>query len=180
MILYKFKHIKKTVSRFSGMNNEPKDEVEFYLLKSMWVMMLAEFEGIIKDEIEEYIDKIKLLPIEKIHICLLVQNFYGDSKEQLNVNEILNVYKKNRSDITYKNFTKDRKPKNKSHAIESLFNSLGIFFSEEENIIIKKIDGITSTRDSIAHGNSSINITKKELTNSMKVLSNAYYMKVKS
>ncbi|WP_061222949.1 HEPN domain-containing protein [Leptospira weilii] len=176
MITTNFEQIKKIIARFSGKNGEPIDEVEFYQLKSMWVMMVSEFEGVLKDGVEQYIDNIKLLPMEKIHICLLLQNFYGNSKELLNVSEILHVYKKDKAEITYKNFTKDQKPKNKSHSIESLFNSLGLFFSNEEIIMIKQIDGISSTRDSIAHGNTSINITKSELEKSMNKLAYAYDM----
>ncbi|MCW7483206.1 MAE_28990/MAE_18760 family HEPN-like nuclease [Leptospira kanakyensis] len=176
MIAQKFIEVEHTISGFTGTNGEPADDKEFYILKSMWVMMMSEFEGSVKDEVEIYIDKIKLKPINQIHICLLLKNFYGDSAEPLSIDNILGVYKRQTNEITYKNFTKDRKPKNKSHSIENLFNSLGLFFTEDEKILLKIIDGISSTRDAIAHGDRSISITKSELESSIGKLKEAFQM----
>ena len=64
MLVKRLKNIQKILKDFTGKNGEPKYEKELYILKSMWVMMLSEFEGIIKDIIEHHIDNIKKIPIE--------------------------------------------------------------------------------------------------------------------
>jgi len=62
MLTSRFKNIKKILKDFTGKNGEPKNNKEFYVLKSMWVMMCAEFEGSLKDSVENYIDCIKTKP----------------------------------------------------------------------------------------------------------------------
>jgi len=151
------------VSKFTGNNNEPSGKVEIYILKSMWVMMLSEFEGRIKELVESHIDDVKKLDINDIHICLLLQHFSSDKDGGMNVKDVISVFKKNPKDISYGKFTQDYKPKYKFKPIEKLFNTLGVFFSDSEETTLKKLDSIASTRDSIAHGDSNVAITKNEL-----------------
>jgi len=163
MIVQRAQNIVNIVNQFQGANSEPSNESEFYILKSMWIMMLSEFEGSIKDLVESYIDDVKKENINDIHICLLLQHFYSKSEKNISISNVVTVYKKNPSEINYKNFTRDYKPKYKSDAVEKLFNTLGIFFSPPELSKLKMLDGIASTRDSIAHGDTNVQITKKEL-----------------
>ncbi len=156
-------NITDVVSKFTGENNEPSGEVEAYILKSMWVMMLSEFEGNIKDLVELHIDNVKKLDINEIHICLLLQHFLSDKEGRMNVKDVISVFKKDPQKISYSKFTRDYKPKYKFKPIEKLFNSLGVFFSDSDERMLKKLDGIASTRDSIAHGDRSVAITKQEL-----------------
>lgn len=155
--------ILSVLNSFSGRDGEPKDDSEKYILNSMWVMMMSEFEASVKTKVEKYIDSIKRNNISDIHVCLLVKNFYGKKDIELTINKIVNLYKKNTSDISYENFTRDRVPKYKSQAIEKLFNSLGLFFSDEEKTQLDILNGLASTRDSIAHGDIGIQITRNEL-----------------
>ncbi|MBU3924337.1 hypothetical protein KJ854_00190 [Patescibacteria group bacterium] len=68
---------------FTGKNGEPKNDKELYVLKSMWVMMCAEFEGSLKDLVENYIDFVKRKKnIKDMHVCFLLQNFYGNKEEK--------------------------------------------------------------------------------------------------
>ena len=151
------------ISIFDGRDGEPSNSSQIYILKSMWIMMLSEFEGSIKDLVELYIDRIKGKNISDIHICLLLQNFHAKSKDNITINNVISSYKKNPRDINYANFTRDYKAKYKSSSVEKLFNTLGIFFSPQELIKLKMLDGIASTRDSIAHGDTNVQITKIEL-----------------
>jgi hypothetical protein len=151
------------VSTFTGREGEPGNEVESYMLKAMWLMMLSEFEASVKQKAENYIDRIKEKEISEIHICLLVRNFHGNSEDELTINKIVSCYKKNPREINYRNFTQDRVPKYKTKAVEKLFNNMGIFFTEDECILLSVLDSVASTRDSIAHGNIGIEITRKQL-----------------
>ena len=119
----------------------------------MWVMLCAEFEGSVKNMVESYIDSIKKdKNIEDMHICFLLQNFYGNKeKEEFTIQNIVSLFKREKIDINYTNFTKNKKATYKSYSVEFLFNSLGIFFNEAELITLKLLDGIASTRDSISH-----------------------------
>jgi hypothetical protein len=155
--------ISSVLSTFTGRDGEPKDERESYVLKSMWLMMLSEFEASIKEIAESYIDTVRLKDISEIHICLLVRHFYGNSEEELTLNKVLSCYKRNPKDISYRNFTQDRVPKYKSQAVEKLFNNMGIFFEEEEHISLAILNSVASTRDSIAHGDIGVEITRAEL-----------------
>jgi len=150
---------------FTGRDGEPQEHNELYILKSMWLMMLSEFEASIKAKVERYIDRIKSNNISDIHVCLLVRNFFGNSSEDLTLNKIVSYYKKNPSDITYSNFTRDRIPKYKTDSVVKLFSHLGIFFSEAEHANLLILNSIASTRDSIAHGDIGVQITRKELEN---------------
>lgn len=151
------------LSRFTGRDGEPSGDAETYILKAMWLMMLSEFEASVKIIVENYIDKIKTRDISNIHICLLSRNFLGDKQDELTLNKIVSFYKKNPQEISYRNFTQDRVPKYKTPAIEKLFNNLGIFFDESELTSLSILDSIASTRDSIAHGDIGVQITRSEL-----------------
>ncbi len=155
--------ILEILSAFTGRDGEPKNESESYMLKAMWLMMLSEFEASVKQIAENYIDEIKKKDISDIHICLLARNFFGNTEEELTLNKVVSCYKKNPKDINYRNFTQDRVPKYKSQAVEKLFNNMGVFFVENEHILLSVLDSVASTRDSIAHGNIGVEITKKQL-----------------
>ncbi len=159
------------LSTFTGREGEPKNESESYTLKAMWLMMLSEFEASVKQKAENYIDKIKKRDIADIHICLLTRNFYGNSEEELTLNKVVSCYKKNPKEINYRNFTQDRVPKYKSQAVEKLFNSMGIFFIEDEHTLLTVLDSMASTRDSIAHGDIGVEITRKQLEEQLRQLS---------
>src|SRR3989338_10784712 len=140
MLTSRFKNIKKILKDFTGKNGEPKNNKEFYVLKSMWVMMCAEFEGSLKDSVENYIDCIKTKnDIKDMLVCFLLQNFHGnkDEKNEFSIKEIMGLFKNKKSDINYLNFTKNKKATYKSYAVEHLFNSLGIFLKGEEIINLK-------------------------------------------
>ncbi|NQY37848.1 MAG: hypothetical protein HRT37_23425 [Alteromonadaceae bacterium] len=164
------------VNQFEGENSEPSNESEFYILKSMWIMMLSEFEGSIKDLVESHIDHVKEQNISDIHVCLLLQNFYSNSNENITISNVITVYKKDPSKISYRNFTRDYKPKYKTEAVEKLFNTLGVFFSPSEITTLKMLDGIASTRDSIAHGDTNVQITKRELEDRLSDLQVVFHL----
>lgn len=151
------------LSTFTGREGEPKNESESYTLKAMWLMMLSEFEASVKEKAENYIDQIKKRDIADIHICLLIRNFYGNSQKELTLDRVIDCFKKNPRDISYRNFTQDRVPKYKSQAVKKLFNNMGVFFTEDEEIQLTVLDSVASTRDSIAHGDIGIQITRKQL-----------------
>lgn len=151
------------VSNFTGRDGEPQGDAEIYTLKAMWLMMLSEFEASIKNKVENYIDEVKKKDISDISVCLLIRNFTGNKEEMLTPHKIVSFYKKSPSEISYLNFTKDRVPKYKAKAVETLFNYLGIFFDEEELTSLSVLDSIASTRDSIAHGDFGVQITRKQL-----------------
>ena len=176
MLSFKLKIIKKVVKKFTGKDGEPLDEIERYILKSMWVMLMSEFEASIKDVVELYIDKIKKSKkVSEMHACFLIQNFYGNKEsEDLTVEKILGLYNKRKVDITYLNFTRNKKVKYKHEHVKKLFNSLGIFFTEKEDVKIKLLDGIASTRDSIAHGDYSVSVTSKQLLENIKTVTEIY------
>ncbi|MEY8215963.1 MAG: HEPN domain-containing protein [Colwellia sp.] len=163
--------ILEVIDGFTGTDGEPRGDGERYVLKSMWLMMMSEFEAVIKTKVENYIDVVKQRDINDIHVCLLTRNFFGDKKEALTLNRIISFYKKNPTQISYANFTRDRVPKYKSEAVIKLFNNLGIFFDEEESISISFLDGIAQTRDAIAHGDTNVAITRSELQNNITILS---------
>lgn len=155
--------IEEILNNFTGRDGEPNGDSEIYILKSMWLMMLSEFEASIKSIAENYIDSIKSKDINDIHICLLIRNFHGNKEEELTLNKITSFYKKNVSDISYRNFTQDRVPKYKSEAVSKLFSYLGIFLNDDEILQLADLDSAASTRDSIAHGDFNIQITRTEL-----------------
>ena len=155
---------------FTGRDGEPKGDSETYTLKAMWVMMLSEFEASIKNKVENYIDEVKKKDISDIHVCLLIRHFFGNKQEELTLNKIISFYKHNPTDINYRNFTRDRVPKYKTKEVERLFNSLGLFFTKDELTSLSILDSIASTRDSIAHGDVSVQITRKELENQLQNL----------
>lgn len=164
------------LNTFTGRDGEPENDTESYILKSMWLMMLSEFEASLKSKAENYLDGIKQKNISDIHICLLTRNFWGDKEEELTLNKIIAFYKKNPDDISYRNFTQDRVPKYKAPAVEKLFNSLGIFFEVEERTSLTILDSIASTRDSIAHGDFGIQITRREIEQQLENLVNLLNM----
>jgi len=158
---------------FTGLNGEPKGNQEIYLLKAMWVMLLSEFESSLKDTVEEYIDRIKTQPVENIHFCVLLNSFIK-TDEELTIGKMVNLYKKDPSKISYENFTRNKKPKNKKASIEKMYNSLGIFFSENELERLKYLDSLCSTRDSIAHGDTNVSITCSELRRNIEEIIHLY------
>ena len=168
--------ITNILNTFSGRDGEPSSDSEIYILKSMWLMMLSEFEASIKDIVENYIDIIKNNDIKDINVCLLVRNFHGNKEEELTLPKIISFYKKSVSDISYRNFTRDRVPKYKSKPIENLYNNLGLFFEDNEQSQLSILDGIASTRDSIAHGDLGVQITKRELLDQLNNLENLLIM----
>lgn len=155
--------IEDILSKFTGRDGEPNGNSEIYILKSMWLMMLSEFEASIKNIVENYIDQVKRKDINDIHVCLLVRNFHGNKENELTLNKITSFYKKDASDISYKNFTQDRVPKYKAGAVSKLFDYLGVFLDENEILSLSDLDSVASTRDSIAHGDFNVQITKTEL-----------------
>ncbi len=179
MLISRLKNIQQVLKSFTGLDGEPGNEREKYLLNSMWVMLCAEFEGSIRDKVEEYIDLIKRKKeVKDMHVCFLLQNFYGskNEKKEFTIGEILGVYKRDKSKINNLNFTKNRKVRNKSFSIKNLFNSLGIFFNSQENTKLKLLDGISSTRDSIVHGDYEISITRKQLEENIKTIKDIFRM----
>lgn len=155
--------ILEVLNSFTGRDGEPRSDREVYTLKAMWIMMMSEFEACIKSKVENYIDKVKLNDIKDIHVCLLTRNFFGNKNEELTLSKIISFYKEDTSNITYKNFTRDQVPKYKSKAIEKLFNNLGIFLDPADHSSILILDSMASTRDAIAHGDTQVAITRKEL-----------------
>jgi len=176
MIEGRTQQIASIVGGFTGRYGEPGNDQERYILKSMWVMMLSEFEGSIRVLVEEYITEIKSKPINEIHVCLLLQNFHSDSKENFTINDIIDVYKKTTNEISYRNFTRNNKPKYNSDSVEKLFNTLGLFFTQEENLSLKMLNGITTTRNAIAHGDHNVEITKSELESKLEDILNIFNM----
>ena len=157
--------IEQILQMFTGRDGEPGNAQETYILKSMWLMMLSEFESSVKSLAEAYIDEVKRRDISDIHVCLLVRNFHGNTEDALTLNKVVACYKRNPNEINYSNFTKDKVPKYKSAAVVKLFNNLGIFFTDIEEQSLAILNSIASTRDSIAHGDLGVQITKRELEN---------------
>ena len=178
MLNKRLENISSVLKSFTGKNGEPKNDKEKYILNSMWVMLCSEFEGSIKDLVESYIDSVKQkINIKDMHICFLMQNFYGNKMDdKFTVGQIMGLFNKKKDQITYSNFTRDKKIKNKSFSVENLFNSLGIFFEDDEKTKLKLLDGIASTRDSIVHGDHGISITRKQLEDSIKTINDIYQM----
>lgn len=179
MLTQRIKNIQTILKDFTGKNGEPRDDKEFYILKSMWTMLCAEFEGSLKDLVEKYIDSVKKnKDIKDMHVCFLLQNFYGDNEEknEFSIREVMKLFKRKKADINYFNFTKNKKATYKSHSVEYLFNSLGIFFKDKEISELKLLDGGASTRDSISHGDRLILITRKQLENNIPIIKNIYKM----
>ncbi|MBI4599430.1 hypothetical protein HY732_00735 [Candidatus Uhrbacteria bacterium] len=179
MSISRIENIQQVLESFTGTDGEPANELEKYLLNSMWVMLCAEFEGAVKDKVEEYIDLTKRnKAVKDMHICFLLQNFYGSNpdKEKFTIGEILGVYEKDKSGIDYSNFTRNKKARNKSFSIKNHFNSLGIFFIIHENTALKLLDGISSTRDSIVHGDHEISTTRKQLEENISTIKDIFKM----
>lgn len=155
------------LSNFTGRDGEPNTESESYILKAMWLMMLSEFEASIKSKVENYIDEIKKKDISDIHICLLIKHFYKGKEEALTPSKIVSFYKRHASEISYRYFTGDRVPKYKTQAVIGLLDNLGIFLIDEEQTLLSVLNSIASTRDSIAHGDFDVQITRRELENKL-------------
>lgn len=166
----------EVLNSFTGRSGEPRGDAERYILKSMWLMMMSEFEASIKNKVENYIDIVKLRDIKDIHVCLLTRNFFGESEDALTLSKIVSYYKKNVNHIEYKNFTRDRVPKYKSAAVEKLFNNMGIFLDAEEKTLVGMLDGMASTRDAIAHGDTNVAITRQELQTNLTTLNDILTM----
>lgn len=164
------------LSNFHGRDGEPENSTESYTLKAMWLMMLSEFEANIKAKVENHIDEIRKMDIADIHVCLLIKHFFGGKEGELTPSKIVSFYKRSASEITYRYFTGDKVPKYKAQAVTKLFNNLGIFLTEEEESLLSELDSAASTRDSIAHGDFDIQITRRELEEKLDNLSVALNM----
>lgn len=179
MLVKRFKNIQKVLKDFAGKDGEPKNSKEFYILKSMWTMLCAEFEGSLKDLVESHIESVKKKKdIKNMHVCFLLQNFYGNKEEknEFTKGEIMGLFKRKKAGINNENFTRNKKPTYKAFSVEFLFNSLGIFFTDKEIANLKLLDGIASTRDSISHGDYQISITRKQLEDNIPIVTNIYKM----
>jgi|SRR5680860_850262 len=179
MLILRLKNIQKILKKFTGVNGEPKNDEEQYILKAMWVMLCAEFEGSIKDLVENYIDSVKKAKkVEDMHICFLLQGYYGKSEEKgkLAKKNIFQLFKIKKEEINRNNFINNKKAIYKQEAIEDLFNSLGIFFTKKEITMLKQLDSIASSRDSISHGDKLISITRKELEDNIPIVKKIYNM----
>ena len=139
-------------------------------------MMASEFEASVKLKAENYIDKIKKKDISDIHICLLATHFLGNSEKKITLKKIVSCFKEDPKKINYRNFTEDRTPKYKPEHVEKLFNNMGIFFSKDEGTLLRVLDSIASTRDSIAHGNTGVEITRKQLEGQLESLEEVVQM----
>jgi hypothetical protein len=168
--------IRAVLSNFLGRDGEPENPTESYILKAMWLMMLSEFEADIKTKVENHIDEIRKMDISDIHVCLLIKHFFGGKEDNLTPSKIVSFYKRSASEISYQYFTGDRVPKYKAQAVTKLFNNLGIFLTEEDEILLSELNSAASTRDSIAHGDFDIQITRKELEEKLDNLSVALNM----
>jgi len=178
MLTSRLKNIQQVLKIFTG-DGEPHNDREKYILNSMWVMLFSEFEGSIKDLAENYINfVIKKKSVKDMHVCFLLQNFYGNKKDkdEFTKAEIMGLFKREKSKISISNFTRNKKPTYKSFTVEHLFNSLGVFLKEQEKTNLKLLDGIASTRDSISHGDYHVSITRKELEESIKTVKKIYKM----
>jgi hypothetical protein len=151
------------LSTFSGREGEPENPVQSYTLKAMWLMMLSEFEASIKAKVDNHIDEVRKLDISDIHVCLLIRHFYKGKEGDLTPSKIVSFYKRSANEISYQFFTGDKVPKYKAQAVTKLFDNLGLFLTEEESILLSELDSAASTRDSIAHGDFDIQITRREL-----------------
>lgn len=179
MLTPRLKNIQNILKGFTGVDGEPKNDKEVYILKAMWVMLCAEFEGSIKDLVESYIDSVKTKKsVKDMHVCFLLQNFFGNKEEknEFSISEMIGLFKKKKSEINYNNFTRNKKPTYKQFSVERLFNSLGVFFTEKEITTLKLLDGIASTRDSISHGDKLISITRKQLEANIPTVRKIYNM----
>lgn len=196
MVAHKFSSIRKIID-FQNSNNEPHTDDEKYILRAMWVMMMAEFEGSIKEIAENYITKIKKLSIDGINPCILLTHFSGEIYEEgtqkrkfpdnpieklSKIYELHDGYNQNNitnknliEEIDYKKFTKDEKPKYKFKEIIKLFNSLGIFFNYDEKLQLLKLESMGEIRNSIAHGDT-VEITANELRENLTHLENIFKM----
>lgn len=164
------------LSTFKGREGEPANSIESYTLKAMWLMMLSEFEASIKSKVENHIDEIRKLDISDVHVCLLINHFYNGKEEELKPSKIVSFYKRNASEITYRYFTGDKVPKYKAQAVIKLFDNLGIFLTEEEESLLTELSSAASTRDSIAHGDFNVQITRRELEDKLDKLGVALNM----
>ena len=117
MIKHRINHIRTIIGTFTGKDGEPKDDLEFYILKSMWIMMLSEFEGSLKDLVESYIDEVKNMKIKDINVCVLLQPFFPN-KENFTMENVIKIYKEDPKKITYLNFTRNKQVRYKSGAVQ--------------------------------------------------------------
>jgi hypothetical protein len=166
MINEQLEGIKKVLATFdNNKNGEPASDVEVYVLKSLWVMLCAEFEGCIKEMVYDYVEKIKdVKDILKIHPLLIITNDFGS--QDLNSQKLFQIFNEKlnkKYTINKDRFISKQETCYKFGSIERVFNRLGIFFSSKDKNELKQLDSIASTRDSIAHGDRNISITRKEL-----------------
>ncbi len=179
MISEQLENIKKVLATFDGnKNGEPKNEVEIYILKSLWVMLCADFEGCLKEIIYDYVEKIKdVKDILKIHPLLVIRNSFGNKKFTIEeLCETFNGHLNKDYTISKYNFVETTETCYKSYPIEKIFNRLGLFFDSEEKTTVRSLDSIASTRDSVAHGDRNISITRKELEQNIDKIEEIYHL----
>ncbi len=178
MIDEQLKNIKDVLSsNLTGHNGEPNPEKgsELYILKSMWVMLCAEFEGCLKEIVKTHISQIsKIENLNLIHPCLLVKGSYGEAN--LNAVNLVEIFKNGKNPISLEKILTKNTSIYKKYPVSNLFNSLGIFFSDEELLTMKTLDGVGKTRDSIAHGDREISITRKELEGNIEKIGKIYFL----
>jgi hypothetical protein len=162
MISNRIQTITSILDGFTGNDNEPANDSEFYILKSMWVMMMSEFEGTLKDSVESHIDRVKNLEVKDIPLCILLQHTFPN-KDSFTMDDVIKVYKQDPKKISYLNFTKNKKIKYKPDSVQNLFITLGIILSSQEMDKVRLLEGMASTRDAIAHGDQQISITRSEI-----------------
>ena len=159
----------------------PNNKHEGYILAAMWVMMVAEFEGSIKELVEDYIEKIKLLDISEIHACILWQNFVQKDNQKdntkPNATRIIELYNNNYNpkDISAKKITGDFKPRQSAKAIAEMFHALGVYVDEEDSVL-KKLDAINSTRNQIAHSGGGVDVAATDLNRAFTDVLEIYQM----
>jgi len=175
MISEQLSNIKEVLNTFKGINGEPKGGVERYILKASWVMVCAEFEGCLKEIVRNYIDQIKNIEdLKQIHPCLIAKSEFGNGN--FNIGKLITIFKEGQNKISHKNILVDNATLYRMHPIRQLFDSMGIFLSDEERSQMKLLDGIAKTRDSIAHGDRAVEITRKELEANITKITDIYHL----
>lgn len=177
MINEQLEGIKKVLATFdNNKNGEPTNDVEVYVLKSLWVMLCAELEGSIKEMVYDYVEKIKdVKDILKIHPLLIITNDFGS--QDLNSQKLFQIFNEKlnkKYTINKDRFIGKQETCYKFSSIERVFNRLGIFFSLKDKNELRQLDSIASTRDSIAHGDRNISITRKELEQNIDSIKKIY------
>jgi len=122
----------------SFQKSEPSNEQERYVLSSMWVMAVGEFEGSVKNLTENYLDFLKNnKKNEELNISLLLKIHYP-KKTKFTKLEIEELYTKSIKDIDFDKIIDPKKPRNKSQSLSDLFEDIGIKFKKEDYTAISQ------------------------------------------